>query len=1684
MGTTAWLNISGDNLASNNENWSRGCPDDWNEPFFDLHDVVRITWDIRSFFPSRYSWEGDPNNLVVSVEANMNLAGSPWVPSWVLALVQQNGVSARIDTATLAMPPPMPTPDFETSGDGVYCPDGNYELIANQQNWTVWARFQDFVFPQTGTDRYWVDAAEGGASVPGAGENVFFENHASETGVWNATTNWKASVGVAAAGAYTCDIDVDTAVIGTLTMNYASATLTDTGDWNFSIGGTISLANGTMDMSGIVSSTLDMNTSMGISSGALIAPAAGGILLFSGLLWTDAGAFTHSNGEVTFDRSGSQTTLGGNSTQFYDVYVADACGLALDTMDFVAARNVTLGTGTSGTVTTSTGTKRVDGALTINAGGSFGTAATTYTLDLNGTLAASAGTLIAPQAAGAFTFSGATWNMPTVFTTSSGKVTFDLAGTTSLGTACSAANRTFYKVTIDAGATLDTVNASGFGLTASNVVSLSGVLTCRDNAINLASTVTTAYGLTIAAGGVFTGGSGTHTIGSISSNTATSSCTMTSGTATINGKNTGVDAPCILLLAASTWSNGAGTIAFTTTTSTSVTLGTKSLNIVTMALGAVGNRLYIAGASAISGTLLVTSGTFYPTNALGVGGLITVDGGVLGAYGYAFTMTSGITISGGTVNYISTGTIDCNGPFLLSSGTYSHTVATTSTFSGATFTQTGGTLTASAGTTTFDGGATAQTISRTVGGVPDILTLFNVATSNVGHGGNTAVTQGSGITATWTLTIAASTTWTTTATNYALTAGNVTALSGALTCNNSIISLGSGLTVSAYTLTVNAGATFAGGTGAHIIGSLNVADNATANCTMTSGICTINGYRGVSIISVLVGSTSAFAHGNGTVTFTYEGAHNVSCARNLYNVTVNAAANAVTQATAITMAGTFAITLGLWSTSVTNYALTVTGTSSITGTLTCNASALSLGSTLTTAYGLTVNAGGVFTGGTGAAHTIGSISSNTATSSCTLTSGTTTINAAYSDAGTIYAFRVHASSTFAHGSGTLTLGTATATHYFSAGWQSLNNFIINASNWTTYINTDVVIAGNLSKTNIGATQMTVAITVTVNGTSTFTAGTFGAGGTAYLLDMNGSLLASTGGLTAPTAAGSFTFAGAVWNTPTTFTAGTGTVWFDSVVSLGNASTQFNHVLTTAPLTTSGFAVTCANMTIGLGANNGSITCGASVIDANGTVSITAGSHVVGGTSSWAVSGNWDNASTSVSWDAGTSTITFDGGVAQAVNNSTRTFYNASTATALTAITQGSAIVALGAFSIAVATTWTTTATNYALTVTGATTASGGLTCNGSAIDIASFTTGADAGYLVMGSSSWTVSGSFYKWGGSGLWDSGTSTVNLDGTLAQSLDLGYQSFNNLIISNSGVVDIVVVRGLWLTGYLNATSVTARLDMFTNSVGATVPGSITWANGFRVLSAATGTGSWQLTGVGTYTDGNATPVDMNDLTFGGTTTLANNIQMAYMNVTSTVNCGNKTLFIDGTSCQIAFSFNYQTSTVYLNGTAAQIVSFEPTGSGVWNLTIANTAAADLITFLGDVEIHHDLHLIDGLVNFDGGPSGVWIEGDYTVDAGVTVTNIVTPWTFNGVALQVITVPAGDFNIGPVAVAAGASAITTYRLHVTGVKTGVTSTLGPPVMDRLVVNGAMTINPLGAFWHAPEYAAGGGSWEWWLA
>src|SRR2546427_4324519 len=185
----------------------------------------------------------------------------------------------------------------------------------------------------------------------------------------------------------------------------------------------------------------------------------------------------------------------------------------------------------------------------------------------------------------------------------------------------------------------------------------------------------------------------------------------------------------------------------------------------------------------------------------------------------------------------------------------------------------------------------------------------------------------------------------------------------------------------------------------------------------------------------------------------------------------------------------------------------------------------------------------------------------------------------------------------------------------------------------------------------------------------------------------------------------------------------------------------------------------------------------STIIVTGDVDVpTAGTIVNPGASSWTVNGLWTNLSTSASWAAGTSTVTIRDAASgtltfAALAGGTNEFNNLTLdATVTTSITYTIAANPLRMSATLTIrnstggatgpTILTTSASNLGITAGALAIATfGGLTSNGSVIVVnGNVNISAANGYVVMGSSTWSVTGTWTNASTSASWTPGTGTV--------------------------------------------------------------------------------------------------------------------------------------------------------------------------------------------------------------------------------------------------------------------------------------------------------------------------------------
>src|SRR5947199_20494 len=378
----------------------------------------------------------------------------------------------------------------------------------------------------------------------------------------------------------------------------------------------------------------------------------------------------------------------------------------------------------------------------------------------------------------------------------------------------------------------------------------------------------------------------------------------------------------------------------------------------------------------------------------------------------------------------------------------------------------------------------------------------------------------------------------------------------------------------------------------------------------------------------------------------------------------------------------------------------------------------------------------------------------------------------------------------------------------------------------------------------------------------------------------------------------------------------------------------------------------------------------STISVTGDVDVlTAGTIVNLGASSWTVNGLWTNLSTSASWAAGTSTVTIRDAasgtltfatLAGGTNEFNNLTLDASVTPSITytmavnALRMGATLTVRNSTGGATGPTILTTS-NLGVTAGSLAVATfGSLTANGSALVVnGNVTVSAANGYVVMGSSTWTVTGTWTNASTSASWTPGTGTVTFTSATGGTMtfagtNLPGNEFNNIsFISSAGTVTQAGLVDVSGTLTVNAGSVLAS-STFTLTVATlaanmaggitagaagtkTITGNVsiaasgyfgfgaaTWNFGGSWTNATT-SGSWSVgTGTVVFNSGSSRTMTFanlgvsefnnvqfsptaaatftmatNGLRWGGTLTLNNNATLSTANLALTAPAGNLTV-----------------------------------------------------------------------------------------------------------------------------------------------------------------------------------------------
>ncbi len=195
----------------------------------------------------------------------------------------------------------------------------------------------------------------------------------------------------------------------------------------------------------------------------------------------------------------------------------------------------------------------------------------------------------------------------------------------------------------------------------------------------------------------------------------------------------------------------------------------------------------------------------------------------------------------------------------------------------------------------------------------------------------------------------------------------------------------------------------------------------------------------------------------------------------------------------------------------------------------------------------------------------------------------------------------------------------------------------------------------------------------------------------------------------------------------------------------------------------------------------------------------------------------------------------------------------------------------------------TSASNYSITcqnqldMVGASTF---LLCNGSSITLqAGFRNYNAASYINFGTSSWSVAGSWTNISTSASWNRGTSTINFNGTGAQTLGLNNGASANITYYNITVSGAHTTNSVtWGSGTITikgaltctATFTSGTINCATNDPLLVISGGISLASG-TLWTKSDGSGTITLDASQTLSDSNATKQDLGVVKASGTITI---------------------------------------------------------------------------------------------------------------------------------------------------------------------------------------------------------------------
>ncbi|MBF0432531.1 MAG: DUF2341 domain-containing protein, partial [Fibrobacteria bacterium] len=1293
---------------------------------------------------------------------------------------------------------------------------------------------------------------------------------------------------------------------------------------------------------------LDIGGNATLNGGSLIAPGSGNTFTLAGN-WVNSGLiFTHSSGTVAFDGGGAQT-ITSNGNTFYGITINKSAGTAelQDAIDIDGDLTVSDGTldvkngsnyainlagnvvFTGGTFTPRSGTVTLDASSGTQQITSAGNSLYNLTITNNGSSAQlldalDVNNLLTLSASGVLDLGGNT-STHTVESISVSTATLDFGNSTmqvngdvnlsNLSTLTADAGTLEFTdgsaqvFTPKSGGTHPIIKQNGAGGTtvATNALTCSG-LTVTSGTFDMSANTTA-----LVSSGAITvnGGTLTATNGTIDLN---SDMTISSGVFTAPGSGNSFSITGSFTHSGGTFTHSSGTATFDGTSSG------KTINA-----GATGFYDLIVNGSGGAWTLTAD-------NQLAVANDLTITAGTLdiSANTRTLTVTGNTLINGGTLT-ATNGNIDANGNFTVSSGVLTAPTTAKSFAIFGSFAHSGGTFTHSSGTVTFNGTASGKTINAGATGFNDLV--IN------GTGG----------------------VWTVTADNHVAVADD-------FTCTNGTIDI----STNSRTLTVAGTFTVDGGTLTATGGGID----ANENVTLSSGTLTAPGGN-FNVKGNWNNSGAVFTHSSGTVTFdATTGTQTITSDGDaFYNFTLNNNGATAELQDALDVNGNFTLTAGTFdSKSGSNFSVNVAGNCALNGgtftprtnTFTFDGSSgtQQITSTGKSFYNVTVNNNGasaqlqdafdvdnLLTLAASAAFDIGNNSSTHTVEGISVSTAVMDFgNSILQVNGDVNLANL---STLTADGGTLEFTDGSAQVFTPKSGSTHPIIIQNGAGGTSVATNDLSCTG-VTLTSGAFDISTNTRTLTSSGAITISGGTLTA--TNGNIDANDNFTLSSGVLTAPGAAKSFTVFGNFIHSSGTFTHSSGTVTLDGTASgktMNAGSTGFYDLIINGSggvwtlsadnnlAVANDFTCTAGTINISdnartmtvtgvLTLNGGTLTATGGSIDANGNVTLSSGT-LTAPSGNFNVKGNWNNTAATFTHSSGT--LIFDATTGtQQITSGGDAFYNFTQNNDGATLELQDALDINGAFTLTAGIFDAKSGGNYAVNIEGNCSLNGGT--------------------FTPRTNTFTFDGS----GGTQQITSGGKTfynvtINNSGAIAELQD-AFAASNTLTLTN-GTLDLAN------NGHTHSTSTLSIAGGTFDFGTATLQLSSGDANFTSVSTLIPGTGTLQLTaGAGTqvltpkdatthpsisHTGAGTLQLSTNTLTTNSFSQTAGGLDFNSQNIT-TVSSGNFTI-TNGTNTMLT-GLAGRTITVagdcQLDGQDGNRLNLDP--GSAWTVTVSGNLTAD--------------------------------------------------------------------------------------------------------------------------------------------